>query len=257
VSDRSESDGELASRALGWVHGMHTGVCDVIEPWEHGTIVRATRYPTYYDYNAVRVEEDPGMSVDELAAFADEKLAGLGHRRIDFDHAGAADRLRSEFEAKGWKPSRLIWLRHDGSTPSGDRVPVERVPYDEVFDLRVSWMKDEPDFAPLDMTDYFAAAREVAMNRSTEVFAVRRAGVPIAFAQTERAGDAAELSQLYVRPEHRGAGLGTSLTMASIDASRNVRELWICADDEGRPKQLYMRLGFEPAVTMLQLLRLI
>jgi GNAT superfamily N-acetyltransferase len=256
VSDRSEGNDELASRAVGWVHGMHTAVCDVIEPWEHGTVVRATRYPTYFDYNAVRVEQDPGMSLDELAAFADEKLAGLGHRRIDFDFARAADRLRPEFETEGWKPTRLIYLRHSGSTPPAERIPVERVRYDEVIDLRVSWENEEPDLSTLDMTGHRADARAVAMSRDAEVVAVREGSTPIAYAQIERAAGSAELSQLYVLPEHRGRGLGTSLTLACIEAARGVRELWICADDEDRPKELYKRLGFEPAATMLQLLRL-
>jgi hypothetical protein len=37
---------------------------------------------------------------------------------------------------------------------------------------------------------------------------------------------------------------------------RDVDELWIVADDEGRPKQLYSRLGFSPAWTAVQMLRL-
>ncbi len=69
----------------------------MLEPWAHGTVVRATRYPSYYDFNAVRVEEDPAMSVEALVAFADEALAGLEHRRVDFDLA----------DAGGAAPSRL------------------------------------------------------------------------------------------------------------------------------------------------------
>ena len=71
----------------------------MIAPWAHGTVVRATRHPSYFDYNLVRVEEDPGMSLEALVAFADEALAGLAHRRFDFDEVvtvarRAAPRLR-------------------------------------------------------------------------------------------------------------------------------------------------------------------
>ena len=69
--------------------------------------MRATRYPSYYDFNLVRVEEDPAMSVDALVAFADEALAGLAHRRMDFDRRRRAEPLRAGFEAKGWKATRL------------------------------------------------------------------------------------------------------------------------------------------------------
>jgi hypothetical protein len=35
-----------------------------------------------------------------------------------------------------------------------------------------------------------------------------------------------------------------------------VRDLWIGADDEDRPKQLYMRLGFRPVWRSIEFLRL-
>ena len=60
---------------------------------------------------------------------------------------------------------------------------------------------------------------------------------------------------MYVRADHRGHGLGTALTCAAIDAAGDVDDLWIVADDEGRPKALYERLGFRSAWTMVQLLR--
>ena len=33
---------DAASRARAWVHENQAAVCDVIEPWEHGTVVRAS-----------------------------------------------------------------------------------------------------------------------------------------------------------------------------------------------------------------------
>ena len=65
---------------------------------------------------------------------------------------------------------------------------------------------------------------------------MREGGAPVAFAQIERAGDSAEIAQVYVRPEFRGSGRGTSLTAAAIRAAGTVRDLWIVADDEDRPK---------------------
>jgi hypothetical protein len=88
------SPAEPRERALAWQHAAHAAVCDVVVPWAHGSVVRATRYPQFYDYNVVRVEEDPTMSVEQLVALADEALAGLEHRRLDFDDAAVAEPLR-------------------------------------------------------------------------------------------------------------------------------------------------------------------
>ena len=49
--------------------------------------------------------------------------------------------------------------------------------------------------------------------------------------------------------------MGTALTRAAIGAAGRVRDLWIIADDEGRPKELYARLGFRPAWRMIEFLR--
>jgi GNAT superfamily N-acetyltransferase len=244
----------VEARARAWHHAAHATACDVLEPWEHGTVARATRYPSYHDFNVVRVERDPGMSAAELAAFADEALDGLSHRRVDFESARVAEPLRAGFEAIGWRALRLVWMRHETPPPPGPDVRVEEVPYDAVRDLRVAWHRE--DFPGLDPTDYLVQAREVAHRRAVQVLAVRQGGEPVAFAQLERAGDGAEISLVYVHPEHRGGGRGTAMTRAAIEAAGDVRDLWIAADDEDRPKRLYARLGFRPVWTAMEFTRL-
>jgi ribosomal protein S18 acetylase RimI-like enzyme len=242
---------ELSRRGRAWRHGAHDAVCDVIEPWEHGTIVRASRYPTYYDFNLVRVEDDPGMSVDELIAVADGALSGLAHRRFDFELVEAAEPLRAEFKAAGWKTLRLLWMHHESPPPPGPEIAVEAVPYDAVHDLRVAW--HDEDFPGVNPASYHVAAREVALRRGAQVLAVYEDGVPVAFAQLERDGDAAaEITQVYVHPDHRGGGRGTAMTRAAIEAAAGARDLWIAADDEDRPKELYARLGFRPVWTAME-----
>jgi hypothetical protein len=59
---------------------------------------RATRYPRYFDFSVVRVEDDPHLSADAPVKFADEALAGLAHRRVDFEVVAAAEPLRAGFE---------------------------------------------------------------------------------------------------------------------------------------------------------------
>jgi GNAT superfamily N-acetyltransferase len=243
-----------AQRARALHHAAQAAVCDVLEPWAHGTVVRATRYPDYYDYNVVRVEEDPAMGAEELIAFADEALAGLAHRRIDFEAMGVAESLRPEFTARGWETVRLVWMHHEVPPPSEPEIAVEEVPYEAVHELRVAWFHE--DFPGHDPGDYQAHAREVALLHGARVFAAHESGAPIGYAQLERFGDAVEIAQVYVHPDHRGAGRGTALTRAAIDAARDGRDLWIVGDDEGRPKQLYARLGFRPAWVTLEALKL-
>ena len=245
---------DAVARARQWHHARQAAVCDVLERWEHGTIERATRYPSYYDYNLVRVTDDPGLTFAELASFADQSLAGLEHRRVDFDDAAAGERVRGDFTAAGWMSLRLVMMRHESAPPPRAVLDVAEVPYDEVHQLRVAWHRE--DFPDVEPGGYHEQAREVAVQRGARVLAVHRDGAPIGFAQLEQVDDAAEITQVYVHPAHRGGGLGTSLTVAAIHAAGTLTDLWIAADDADRPKELYQRLGFRPAWTMMEFTRL-
>ncbi len=248
--------GDLAARARAFHRELQAAVCDVFEPWEFGTVVRATRFPSYFDFNVVRVEEDPGMGVDALVAFADEALAGLPHRRIDFERTDVAEPLRAGFKARGWESERLVWMRHEAAGPAGPpgEIALEEVPYEAVHGLRVAWLAE--DFPDLQPGSYFAEAHEVSRFLGARVFAVLEAGDPVAYAQLDYIGRSAEVAQVYVRADRRGRGLGTAVTRAAMDAVGDADELWIVGDDEGRPKNLYARLGFRPAWTAVELLRL-
>ena len=58
-----------------------------------------------------------------------------------------------------------------------------------------------------------------------------------------------EVSEVFVHPERRGAGLGGALTARAIGlAADTAPEVWICADRDDRPRRLYERLGFRVVV---------
>jgi ribosomal protein S18 acetylase RimI-like enzyme len=251
-----ELDAE-AGRARAWYRGRHEAVCDTLEPWQHGTIVRCARLPDYWDYNLLRVEEDPGTDAGGLAAVADEALADAAHRRIEIEPIAVGQRLRDGFRAMGWRTMPLVWMLHDGARPESSRLPVDEVDYDAVNELREAWHYE--DFPGQDPTAYHAQARELEMSRGARVLAAQRDGEPVGFAQLERDPTGTVLAQVYVRPEVRGEGLGTALTCAGIGAAQTANpegDLWIAADDDDRPKELYARLGFRPVWRMMEVTRL-
>ena len=234
---------DVAVRAREWVRANQAAVCDQITPWEFGTVVRATRFPDYYSYNLVRVEREPDLNADALIDVAARALSPLRHRRLDFEVLGAAEALRPEFMRRGWGVDRLIWMRHEAPLPSTERVRVSEAFYDDVAHLRERW-HGEGRYAAEHWSDFAAQAREVALRRRLRVLAVQGGEQPIAFATLDVSGRSAEIHHVYVAPEHRGRGLGTALTAAAIELAGSPDDLWICADDEDRPKHLYGRLGF-------------
>jgi ribosomal protein S18 acetylase RimI-like enzyme/ketosteroid isomerase-like protein len=249
-----EHGSDTTRRARAWVRSCQEAVCDSIEEWEHGWIVRTPSYPRYFDLSLVHVTSDPGFTADELVDFADRALAGFGHRRVGYEPIEAGELVRPGLEALGWDATRLVWMRHERPAPPGDGPLVERVPYDAAHDLRVAWTHE--DFPTLDPAGYFEEARAVSMALGVEVFAARDDGVPVAFGELARVGDSAEIASVYVHPDHRGAGLGTAITRAAIEAGSDATDLWIVADADGPARRIYERLGFREAWTVLDFLRL-
>lgn len=241
-------------RARAWARACQEAVCDSIDEWEHGWIVRTPSFPRYFDLSLVHIADDPDFTAEEVVEFADQALAGFEHRRVGFEALESGERVRPGLEALGWKSTRLVWMRHDGQSPASGGPRVERVPYEAAHELRVAWTHE--DFPTLDTTGYFEEARAVSEARGVEVFAVLAEGDAVAFAEIERVGDSAEIASVYVHPDHRGAGLGTAITQAAIEAGSDARDLWIVADAEGNARQIYERLGFRAAWTVVDFLRL-
>ena len=96
MSGTATPEQQLGERAREFWRAHQAAICDTREPWEHGTVLRASRHPSYYSFNMVRVEEEPEMDAAELAAFADRALAGLKHRRIDFEQIEPAQARRAD-----------------------------------------------------------------------------------------------------------------------------------------------------------------
>ena len=231
-------------------------VCDRVEPWEHGTILRASRYPDLLRYNTVRADRGlESLEAGALMAFAEEALRDDASLRVDVEDEDAARRMRPEFQAAGWLGELLVWMRLGDSPPSAGADPrVELVEPGVVRVLRVEWYDE--DFPGWDSTRFVDQGERLARDRGSRVLALFDGGRPAGYAQVDPVGDRAEVSQVFVTRSQRGRGIGAALTRAAIESAADARETWIVAEADGRPRELYARLGFRPAWIAGQFLRL-
>jgi len=74
--------------------------CDVVEPWEHGSVLRTPSAPNFWDANFVRVEGDASdLEPLALVKVADALLAGSRHRKLEVQDERAGARMRPFFES--------------------------------------------------------------------------------------------------------------------------------------------------------------
>jgi len=91
----------------------------------------------------------------------------------------------------------------------------------------------------------------VAELSDVRVIAALVDGNPVAFAQVETHDGASEVAQVFVHPDRRGAGLGGALTSSAVRIGASAApDVWICADRDDRPRELYERLGFHTVLEM-------
>jgi GNAT superfamily N-acetyltransferase len=242
----TRSDGVARERAIAWRHAEHARICDVIEATEHGTLVRCTTLPTFWFYNSLRVEgPDTGVSADALVHSADVLQGDLAHRQVEVEDEAAGARLRPGFEALGWVAERLSWLLLEGPPPPGPDL--DEAPFPETRPLRLEWANTSPWTTNAEAARRFADHEDtVAELRGSRALIARDgADTPVGFASFNAQGGAAEIEQVYVTEPCRGRGTGGALVSAAARAA-GAAETWIVADDEGRSKRLYERLGFRP-----------
>jgi GNAT superfamily N-acetyltransferase len=242
----TRTDGAGRARAIAWRRGQHAGLCDVIEPWQHGTAVRCTQLPTFWNYNSLRVEgPDTGVTADALARAADVLQGDLAHRQIEIEDEAAGERLRPAFDALGWATERLAWMLLDGPPPPGPDF--DEVPFADTASLRIEWARSAPWAPDEDAARGFADHEDsVAALRGTRALVARDdAGAPTGFVSFGTQGDGAEVEQVYVSPTQRDRGTGGGLVAAAARTAAGTAT-FIIADDEGDSKRLYARLGFVP-----------
>jgi ribosomal protein S18 acetylase RimI-like enzyme len=217
--------------------------CDVVEPWEHGSVLRTPSAPNFWDANFVRVEGDASdLEPPALVRAADELLADSRHRKLEVQDERAGARMRPFFDTAGWVTDRNAVMLREGPAPA--HRDVEEVGLLETRPLRVEWYlsysNDESE------QELLADAQDrISVRRGMRAFVVRGpGGFPVGFTTLAVGDDAVEIDQLYVTPEARGHGIGGRLVESALHAGRRPTA-WVVADDDGLARALYERLGFE------------
>jgi ribosomal protein S18 acetylase RimI-like enzyme len=205
--------------------------------------------PRIWDRNYVRVE-DPAVGASELIAFSEatHAHAGIRHRRIWVDDPGAGERLGPTFVAGGWEVQRLLVMVHRNDPElDADLLSIAEVSEPELRGLRdelsrsYSW--DEETRLQL-----LEAQRLGAQELEARYFGVRRLGRVVSSCELYSRGATAQIEDVVTSPGHRNQGLGRSVVLRAIEAARTSGHdlVFLFAEEDDWPQELYRRLGFEP-----------
>jgi GNAT superfamily N-acetyltransferase len=240
-------------RAFAFERAMHAAVGrTVTAAW--GQAFLGPDVERCYERNQLWVVGDgDGVTAQALDAHADRLIGGHGmqHRRLLLEPPADA-RLRKGLVALGYQAGRHVFMAHSGSAPEAPAVAVQEVDIDTVQAGTAHYLLTDPDTEygrdPRTREHLLIHHRGYGPTGGAERrFAVLADGAAVAWARLWRRGDEAQVEDVVCLAEHRGRGYGRAVVAAATRAalSEGAELVFIVADDEDWPKQLYGRLGYE------------
>jgi ribosomal protein S18 acetylase RimI-like enzyme len=212
-------------------------------PSPFGTAVYADTIPRRLDSNHLRVElEVP--DVDSLVA----EMRRLDRRMAWFTNADAGERLAPTFERLGWRIDRHVVMaqrRRPERTP--ETALVQEVPEQALRSARRRLLEGEPWATPETVEQLFAGKELLAARVTMRCFAVVIGGEVVSYTDLYLREGAAQIEDVGTLPEHRGRGYASAVMLAAIAEARNAGAdlVFLFADADDWPKELYRRLGFD------------
>lgn len=207
-----------------------------------GTAIYDDQVPLRLDSNFLRVER-PAEAGDVLA-----EAERLGRRMIVFRSTDEGERLAPFFAERGWLVRRhLLMAQLRDPADGADLGLVEEVAEEELRPARRRVVEGEPWSKPEVMAQLFAGKHRIGERVSARFFAVKLGGEVVSYSDLYQDADEAQVEDVGTLPEHRGRGYAKAVVLAAIAAARadGAGFVFLVADRDDWPKELYRRLGFD------------
>ena len=251
-AETATTDDAAFARAVAWERRAHAQTAQRVEPLPYGLACFNEQLPLVYFANLLWVTAGAGaVTAGTLKADADRLLAAFSHRWVVVDQEALYRGLDEAFLSAGWGLQTHLFMIHRRNP---DRVAalqaVREVGHHEIRSAELRYLCSEPWCTSAE------PARQVAEHHlrigralGERCFAAYDGDEVCAYAKLRFREGVAQVEDVVVLAEHRGGGLGRLVTTAALVAGLELEPelLFIVADDDDWPKELYGRLGFEPA----------
>jgi len=207
-----------------------------------GTAVFDDAIPGRLDSNFLRVEGDADAETVET------ETQRLGRRMIFVPDSELGERLAPFFVERGWKVRRVVlMLQRREPEREADLALVREVREEDLRPARSRLNEGQPWGEPEILAQLFAAKHAIAQRVDVRCFAVMVGGEVVSYADLYQEGTEAQVEDVGTLDEHRGRGYATAVVLGAIaEARKNGAEfVFLVADKEDWPKELYRRLGFD------------
>jgi ribosomal protein S18 acetylase RimI-like enzyme len=207
-----------------------------------GTAVFDDNLPKRLDSNFLRVEREADPEAVR------QEAARLERRMIIVPDSELGERLAPHFEERGWRINRVVvmaQLREPERT--GDLSLVTEVEEPALRAARHQVVTGQPWATPEIMAQLFAGKDVIGKRVRARFFAIVVDGEVVSYTDLYQDGTEAQVEDVGTLQEHRGRGYASAVVLAAIAEARKrgAEFVFLVADYEDWPKELYRRLGFD------------
>lgn len=240
-------------RALDFLSWFENSCAERVVPWRWGVTLFHDEFPKLYMLNFVRVEGEPAdLTFDELVAEADalHGAAGHDHRDVVIEDARLGTALAPAFRENGWEVSTLALMAYRGERQLPETGPdVRELTSDELRAIRAHSYSVGPSAKdPETVRQMIDKDALLARAGGARFFGAVVDGQTVCSADLYSDGQTAQIESVLTLEPFRKRGLGRAVVAEAIQAAFDSGHdfIFLLADDEDWPKDLYTRMGFEP-----------
>ncbi|HEV7176454.1 MAG TPA: GNAT family N-acetyltransferase [Solirubrobacteraceae bacterium] len=239
---------EALQRALAFVRRTAELAADDARPVDGGWLIRAPSLADVWGLNHLRLSGS--VTYARAVELAEQHLGELPYRQLVIEHEDSARRLEEPLGADGWTFDRDVLMAlarpADHETDAGGVVEIQE---DTASELMRQWISDDPKMTAAALDQLIdATAREARARTATHLGIRDETGDLVAMTKLYSDSVTAQVEDVYTVPVWRNRGCARRLITRAIALAREAGHefVFIEADDNGWPKQLYSRLGFDP-----------
>jgi ribosomal protein S18 acetylase RimI-like enzyme len=233
-------------RALAVERALLAAAAQRSEDHPLGVLLFDAAHPHVWVHNQLHVT-GPAGDIDDLIRLLEDRYGDLGHRRAVVEDEVEGARLAAGFEDCGWTVERHLYMAlrepRDRAPDASRASEVSVGEHQEIERLTMAEFTTDPA-----VRDELMAARALRREACDRVHCIagiaddRRVGTTIVYV----AGDVAQVEDVTTLADFRGRGVARSMVSLACDLVEDADLVWLAADDEDWPKELYVKLGFRP-----------
>lgn len=237
-------------RALHFEHRLLRRACPRVVTHALGEAFFNERLRSVWAMNFFRLTEPP-RHVEAVLAALDELYAGFAHRRVAIEDEAAGAAFAAELRDRGWLVEHNVYmaLRRDRDRAAAPGLARE-VDEATLRPVAAAAIREEPhgrdERVVEQLLDHRAALADAA--ERSRFFVGASGGVDAAVTTLYCDGGIAQVEDVGTLTAFRGRGLARATVSAAVDAALEMghRLVFLVADLDDWPRQLYAKLGFEP-----------